>query len=298
MPATRRQFLASALAAALAAPLAPRARACINLAARETALLRIRDIEMRHGARLGVSILEVARGQRFSHRGDERFPMCSTFKALLAGQVLAAVDAGAERLDRRLTWTSGDLQSWSPTVENGDPAVGLTVAELCAGAVSHSDNTAANLLLLAHGGPAGMTTWLRSVGDATTRLDRMEPQLNHSEPGDPRDTTTPAAMATTLRTLLLGDVLSPASRALLTRWMLETSTGDARLRAGLPGWRVADKTGTSGTTHSNDVAAAWPPGGGAPVLVSAYYAESRATPAQRDAVIAEVGRIVAAWATA
>ena len=292
MSLTRRTFLATVATAPALAWASPR------LPWDEDPAQRIAALEDRHGGRLGVMALDTATGETLAFRAYDRFAMCSTFKAVLAGQVLAAVDAGTQSLDRKLTWTADDLQHWSPIVEKGDGATGLSVAELCAGAVSQSDNTAANLLLDAHGGPAGLTAWLRTIGDETTRLDRKEPELNAGTPGDPRDTTTPAAMAATLRTLLLGDALSPTSRARLTDWMLATTTGDARLRAGLSGWRVADKTGTSGTTHSNDIAVAWPPGGGAPVVVVVYFAESSATPAQRDAVIAEVGRIAAAWATA
>lgn len=292
MSLSRRTFLATVATAPALAWAGPR------LPWGEDPAQRIAALEDRHGGRLGVMALDTATGETLAFRAYDRFPMCSTFKALLAAQVLAAVDAGTQTLDRRLHWTKADLQSWSPIVEPADASRGLTLAELCAGAVSQSDNTAANLLLSVHGGPAGLTAWLRGIGDATTRLDRIEPDLNAGAIGDPRDTTTPAAMASTLRTLLLGDVLSPASRTRLTDWMLATTTGGARLRAGLPGWRVADKTGTSGTTHSNDVAVVWPPGGGAPVVLAVYFAESAGTPAQRDEVIAEVGRIAAAWATA
>src|SRR5690606_28261472 len=172
---------------------------------------------------------------------------------------------------------------------------GLPVETLCEATMTISDNTAANLLLAEHGGPRGLTDWLREIGDAVTRLDRNEPGLNEATPGDPRDTTTPAAMVATMKTLLLGDALSPASRTRLTDWLVANQTGDKRLRAGLPGWRVGDKTGTNNTGNSNDIGIAWPPGDGAPILVAAYYAESTGTPTERDAVLADVGRIVARW---
>ena len=96
----------------------------------------------------------------------------------------------------------------------------------------------------------------------------------------------------------LGDTLGATSRERLTAWLVANTTGDARLRAGLPGWRVGDKTGSDGEAISNDVAIAWPPGGGAPLIVACYYAESPADAAGRDRVIAEVGRIAAAWSGA
>ena len=133
-----------------------------------------------------------------------------------------------------------------------------------------------------------------------TRLDRRETELNEAIPGDPRDTTTPAAMLDDMRRLLLGDALSPASRRQLGDWLLANTTGGSRLRAGLPGdWRVGDKTGTGDNginNASNDIAIAWPPGR-APLLVTAYYAEAEVPQEARNAVLAEVGDIAAGLAT-
>jgi beta-lactamase class A len=189
-----------------------------------------------------------------------------------------------------------DVLAYSPVSgpRAGDGG-GLTVGELCAATVSLSDNTAANVLLARHGGPAGFTAFVRSLGDGATRLDRTEPTLNEAAGGDPRDTTTPLAMLQTMRKLVLGGALTPASRAWLQRWLVETSTGDKRLRAGVPGWKVGDKTGTaSDSGTANDVAVLWPPASGAPVLVTCYLTRSTAQPEQRDAAIAQVARAVVA----
>jgi beta-lactamase class A len=160
--------------------------------------------------------------------------------------------------------------------------------------VTVSDNTAGNLLLASFGGPAGLTRYARSLGDEATRLDRIELELNEATPGDPRDTTTPAAMTENLRRLVLGDALSAASRGKLTHWLVGNTTGGSRLRAGFPrGWRVGDKTGSGNHGVTNDVAIAWPPDG-QPLIVSAYYAESPADASARNAVLAEVARIVTA----
>jgi beta-lactamase class A len=164
--------------------------------------------------------------------------------------------------------------------------------------VEVSDNTAANLLLASIGGPAGLTRWLRAVGDPFTRLDRMELALNSSIPGDPRDTTTPEAMVGLMRKLLLGPVLAPASRQMLVDWLLACRTGRGRLRAGLPrDWRVGDKTGTADGRYltCNDLAIAWPPGR-APILIFAFSTAGPAGTEAREAALAEVGRLVAQWA--
>ncbi|MGH8026146.1 MAG: class A beta-lactamase [Pseudoxanthomonas sp.] len=256
---------------------------------------RLEALERRHGGRLGVSILDTASGKRIGHRADERFPMCSTFKFLAAAHVLARVDRGEERLDRRIPYTKDDLVAHSPVTEKHVGAPGMTLAELCHATITLSDNTAGNLLLASFGGPAGLTAFVRSLGDGTTRLDRWETELNEAIPGDPRDTTTPAAMLDDMRSLLLGGALSPGSRRQLTDWLIATTTGGQRIRGGLPkDWRAGDKTGTSGNGVTNDIAIAWPPGR-APLLVTAYYAESTVPQETQNSVVAEIGRIAAGF---
>lgn len=286
----------SMLGAMLASPFLLSAGGVLRAALPERAgpLYQLAALERRHGGRLGVAILDTATGRRINHRGEERFPMCSTFKWLLAAQVLARVDKGEESLDRRVVFAEPDLVFYSPVTEKHVGEPGMTVGELCDATVTLSDNAAGNLLLATVGGPEGLTAFARSIGDEWTRLDRYEPDLNEAIPGDPRDTTTPAAMLRTMQAVLLGDVLSQASREQLTAWLVATSTGDARLRAGMPGWRVGDKTGTGPRGVTNDVGIAWPPGG-APLLVTAYYAGAEsASPDERNEVLADVGRIVAA----
>lgn len=250
------------------------------------------DIEKQHGGRLGVAVLYTANGHRFGWRASERFAMCSTFKVLAAALVLKRVDQGKESLDRRILYGRDDLVTYSPVTEKHTGGDGMTLAQLCHAAITLSDNTAGNLLLASFGGPAGLTAFVRTLGDPVTRLDRNEPTLNEATPDDPRDTTTPDAMAGNLRTLLLGHALSATSRTQLGDWMLATSTGDMRLRAGLPAtWRVGDKTGTSGSRMANDIAIAWPPDR-APIIITAYYDAPAADPEQRNCVIADVARVV------
>ena len=252
-------------------------------------------IEAARGGRLGVAVLDTASGRRAAHRQEERFPMCSTFKALLAGAVLARVDAGLDTLERRIRFTRRDLVTWSPVTEAQVGGDGLTLAALCEATMTISDNTAANLLLDVVGGPEGLTAYVRTLGDGVTRLDRYETALNEARPGDPRDTTSPAAMLSSLHALTLGTALSAASREQLLAWLRENKTGGRRLRAGLPrGWQVGDRTGTGENGTSNVVGLLWPPDGGAPVVVTAYLTEGPSDGAVRDAALADVGAAIAA----
>lgn len=252
-------------------------------------------LERKHGGRLGVCVIDTGSGGVVGHRAEERFPMTSTFKLLAAAAVLAKVDHGEDSLDRRLTYAKADLVTYSPVTEKHVEG-GMTLAEVCDAAVTLSDNTAGNLQLASIGGPEGLTAYARSLGDEMTRLDRMETALNEAVPGDPRDTTTPSAMVGTLYRLLVGSALAPASRERLVGWALANKTGDTRLRAGVPkDWRVGDKTGAGGFGTNNDVGILWPPGR-APLIVAVYLTETTKPLDERNAVIAEVARIVSAGA--
>lgn len=262
------------------------------------ALARIATIERHLGGRIGVAIRDTGSGRHFSHRGSEAFAFCSTFKVLAAAAILARVESGHERLDRRIAYGEGDLDNYAPVTgaalrASGPEAGYLSLEALCAAAIIWSDNAAANLMLRAIGGPAALTAYLRGIGDGTSRLDRMEPDLNTAIPGDPRDTTTPTAMVADLDRLLLGDALAPASRTRLEGWMRASTTGTRRLRAGLPAdWAVGDKTGTGLNATANVVAILRPPNR-APILAAVYMTGSSRDAEARDTAHAEIGRIVA-----
>ena len=241
MPAliSRRSFLSSALAiSVLHVTEAGAEPAPIDLNG------RLAEIEAAAQGRLGVAILDTKTGELFGRRDFERFPLCSTFKVLAAALVLQRVDSGEEKLNRRVVFSANDVVEHSPVTKDRAGAEGMTVVEICAAAITQSDNTAGNLMLASFGGPEVLTQWLRTLGDAATRLDRTEPALNEVPPGDPRDGTTPRAMAYTLQRILLGNVLSKPSENLLIGWLAANATGGARLRAGLP------RTGASATRRA------------------------------------------------
>jgi beta-lactamase class A len=248
--------------------------------------------ERQTGGRIGVYVENIATAKRITWRADERFAMCSTFKASLAACVLARVDRGEEQMERIVPFAATDLLEYAPLARQNTGKGGLPVAELCAGAVELSDNTCANLLLASIGGPSALTEFWRTTGDAISRLDQNEPDLNQSRPGNPQNTTTPAAMAGNLGRFLLGDVLSPGSRQRLTSWMVNCKTGDNRLRGGLPkDWKIADKTGNNGEDAAGDIAVVWPKPD-RPLLVAAYTQGGRPTQTLFQSIFGEIGRMV------
>lgn len=253
---------------------------------------RIRPIEQRTGARIGVAVLDTGSGKRLDYRSEERFSMCSTFKFLAAAAALKRVDDGQEKLDRFITYGANDILEYAPVTKAHLKDGGMTLGALCAAAIEQSDNTAGNLLLDAIGGPAGLTKFVRGVGDEMTRLDRKEPELNSAIPGDERDTTSPAAMCADMQRLLLGNVLSESSRYQLEDWLQHNETGALLIRAGVPKtWTVGDKTGRCANGATNDVAIIRPLGR-APTLIAIYSIGSTAPADDRAEAIAEAARAV------
>lgn len=282
--------------AALAAGLAGFATGAFAQDKDNTLAARAREIEAASGGRLGIAIHFTGSGRRFSHRGGERFPMCSTFKMPACAFVLGRVDQGKEQLERRIPISRADIIRHSPGVEARLGEGSMPLADLCEATMTLSDNAAANLILATYGGPAALTGYLRSIGDKVTRTDRSEPELNTAVPGDPRDTTTPDAMIATIQRLVLGTALSPASRDRLAGWMLANKTGETRLRAGLPsGWRAAEKTGTGANGTNNDAGVIWTPQG-EPVVIAAYLTGAKVPQARQDATLAAVASLAASMA--
>lgn len=248
---------------------------------------RFAELERKYGARLGVYALATGSGVELAHRADERFAFCSTFKGLAAAAVLAR----RTDLSTVVRYTRADLMESSFITKDHDS---MTVRALCDAAVRYSDGTAGNLLLRQIGGTEGFTTFVRALGDRVTRMDRVEPHLTSAIPGDPRDTSSPRALGTSYRSVLLGDALPADGREFLRDLMRRNTTGDKRIRAGVPsGWVVADKTGSGGYATANDVGVVWPPGA-EPIVVCVMSSKAARRGERDEALIAEAAAHVIA----
>lgn len=290
---SRRHFLQSsavALATSLAVPVLARSAPGPGSGSIATAA-DFAALEKASGGRLGVTLLDTRTGKREGHRQDERFPMCSTIKWMIAAAALHRADGQPGFLEERLPMRAEDLIDHAPTTRR-HVGKDLSIRDLCRTTMVTSDNPAANLLLRRLGGPPALTAFMLSHADAVTRSDRYEPELNRFTPGDPRDTTSPAASAASLQRFVLGDALQPASRQQLADWLIDNETGDATLRAGLgKRWRVGDKTGSNGKDTRNDIGVLWPLGGGSAWVLTAYLQGASVDSGERDAVLARVAAL-------
>jgi beta-lactamase class A len=249
----------------------------------------VRAEEAQLSARIGAAVLDTKSSTIWAYRGDERFPLDSTHKAFACAALLAKVDRGETSLQKRVTIVAADLVAHSPITEKRIGPDAISLSELCAASMAVSDNTAANAVLSAIGGPPAVTDFFRTLGDEVSRLDRNEPDLNESAPGDPRDTTTPAAAVADLNKLLIGDALKPAAREQLKQWMIDDAVAGALLRAALPSdWRIGDRSGAGEHGSRGIVAVLWPPDR-APIVTAIYIRDTTASLDARNAAIARIG---------
>lgn len=250
-------------------------------------------LEAVYRTRLGVFAFNLRTGRTLWHRPTERFPIASVFKTLAAAAILRDHDQHGEVLASRRFWTADEVVDASPVTKD-HVADGMTVAELCAAAITRSDNTAGNQLLKIIGGPTGVTRFARSIGDPSTRLDRWETELNEARPGDLRDTTTPGAIATSYATLALGHALNGRDRHQLLDWLLHNQTSAERFGAGVPdGWPLADKTGLPNYGGINDVGITWTPNK-APIVMAALSVTDRSDAVGNPDLMADVARLCCA----
>ncbi|MCZ8518853.1 MULTISPECIES: class A beta-lactamase [Paenibacillus] len=247
------------------------------------------QLEGEYKARLGVYAIDTGTGRTIEYRPDERFPYTSTFKALAAGAVL--LKSSIEKLDQTITYTKEELVTFSPVTEK-HVDTGMTLREIADAAVRYSDNTAGNLLFKQLGGPDGFEAILKEkVGDNVIRADRYETELNEAVPGDIRDTSTPRALATTLKALAVSDLLPADKRTILVDWLRRNTTGDALIRAAVPeGWVVGDKTGAGSYGTRNDIAVIWPPNDD-PIVIAVQSTRDVQDASFDNALIAKAAKI-------
>ncbi len=254
-------------------------------------ITKIKGVESRLKATIGVSVRTPSKDEYYHYKGDHRFPLMSTFKTLACAKLLLGIEKGINKFETSTLIQKEYLITWSPITETmvGQP---LSLKEACVATLQMSDNTAANIVLKAIGGPSSLTEFLRDVGDTVTRLDRYEPFLNEAQKGDPRDTTTPNAITKTLEQLILGDILSARSREQLKNWMAESKTSDSLLRSVLPkGWDIADRSGAGGFGSRGITAIVWPEEQ-APLIIAIYITQTQASFKDRNEAIAEIGRYI------
>lgn len=251
---------------------------------------KLKNLEKTFDVKIGVYAINTNNNQIIAYHADERFPLQSTFKLMGVSALLKQSDSDKKLLQEKIHYTKDDLIFWCP-VTGKYVNSGMTLEELSQAAMSYSDNAAINLIMKRLGGSKVITNFARSIENKTFNIKHYEGSLN-SNPKNLDDTSTPKDMAISLQKLTLGNILSPIQRANLITWMKNNTTGDERIRAGVPsGWVVADKTGSGDYGIVNDIGIIWSPYC-KPVVLTIYTMKNKRNAKSNNDVVASATKII------
>lgn len=224
--------------------------------------------------------------------------MQSVYKFPIAMTVLHQVDAGKVKLDELLVIEKSDFVRkgmHSPIRDKNPNGTQAKVSELLRLAVSESDGTASDVLLDLAGGARAVDGFLKAIEIQNVLVADSEKAIGRDWETQYRNWATPNGALALLRALHERRGLSERSQALLLKLMVQTATGQQRLKGLLPNTAVvAHKTGTSGTRNgvtaaTNDIGIIDLPNG-KHLAVVVFVSDSPADAATRERVIAEIAK--------
>lgn len=263
---------------------------CIPALANAADTQTLDTLEKSFDGKIGVYAIDTNNNQIIDHRGNERFPIQSTFKFIGAAALLKASADHKVSLNKKIHYTTNDLSTWQP-ITRLHLNDGLTYAALAEATVSYSDTPAMNIITKHMGGPQFVSDFAHSIGNASFNITHYEGELN-SDPNNTDDTSTPKDMAMSVKKIILGNVLPEKLKTKLTQWMQNNTVGYRRIRAGTPnGWLVADKTGSGDYGVANDVGILSMPGC-KPIILSIYTIQNKADAQRREDILASATQIV------
>ena len=249
---------------------------------------RLQSIAASFPGTVGIFARNLETGAEVSINPDQQFPMASTYKIAIMVHIYREVDAGRISLTERVPLKESDRRLGSGLLTFMTPGLDPTIHDLLLLMITVSDNEATDLLL-GRVGAANVTETLRSLGIRDMRVDRSTQQLiadwlGEADPRirtmsaaamlsdtaafanltreqldkagvalrkDPRDQTSPRAMADLLSKIVTSEAASEKS----CRDMLEIM-GNQQLRTRIHRYLedvpIASKNGTIGET-TNDV---------------------------------------------
>ena len=252
--------------------------------------------------KVGAAVLVIETGETADLNGGERFPMQSVYKLPIGMAVLQRVDRGALTLDQKVRVAPADFVSpgqYSPIRDRFPKGTTLTIRQLLEFTLAQSDGTGSDVLLRLAGGPEEVMRYLGSIGVTDVVVATTEKAMGLGDQTvQYRNWSTPRGMVSVLKAVHEGRGLSPASRALVIRWMTKVTRGERRIKGLLPpGTAVARRTGSSGTINgftaaTNDVGILTLPNG-RHMAIAVFVSDSRADERVRERTIAEIA--LAAW---
>lgn len=263
---------------------------------------KIEHIVSDKNAIVGVSIIGPNNKDSISIHGDRKFPMQSVFKFHIALAVLSEVDKGRLSLDQKVAVSTDDFlpkDFWSPLRDENPNGGSFTIERLIQYAVSHSDNTACDVLIRLIGTPKTVEEYFKKNNIQDIQITFNEEDMQAKWENMYQNWTTPKAASETLRMFYenKNNILSKSSYDFFWKTNKETTTGKKRIKGQLPeGTVVAHKTGWSGTNKDtgitgavNNIGIVFLPNGEY-FIISVFVSESKENYDSNEKIIADIAK--------
>lgn len=263
---------------------------------------KIEQILSDKNAVVGVSIIGNDGKDTISLHGDRRFPMQSVFKFHIALAVLSEVDKGKLSLDQKIEIGKDELlpeDFWSPLRDENPNGGSFTIEQLIQYSVSHSDNTACDILIGLIGTPKTVEEYFKKNNIEDIQITFNEQDMQAKWENMFENWTTPKAASESLKLFYenKNNLLSKDSYDFFWKTNKETTTGKNRIKGQLPEETiVAHKTGWSGTNKETGITAAVNNIGivflpnGEYFIISVFVSESKESFDTNEKIIADIAK--------
>ena len=196
--------------------------------------------------KIGISVIK---DNKVWSVGKNAQPMLSVFKYIVALKVLDKIDRENISPDQKIKITEAMVEKnlFSPMLdENKSFPFEITISRLLQYMISESDNNACDILIDYAGGVGQIASYVHNIGYEDIKITVNEKDMNKNIEKQYANTASTIDIARLMKSVDEGKILSEKSTDFLKNLMLKTTTGENKIKAGLPdGIIVGHKTGSS-----------------------------------------------------
>ncbi len=249
-------------------------------------------------AQIGIAVIK---NNKIWIAGDKKQPLLSVFKYCVALKVLKKLEDEKISLDETITVRKDMIETelYSPMLKKYTTfPFRISIKELLEYSVSQSDNNACDILISYSGGTNELNNFIHNIGFNNIEIFFNEREMNLDIKKQYLNKAYPADIARLMKFIRESDFLSQDSKKFLDVIMFKTTTGEDKLKSGLPkNFIVAHKTGSSSRTSDgikiadNDAGYVISPDGTS-YYIAVMISNSKMSDKDNAGIISEISRVV------
>lgn len=271
---------------------------CLPLSGQTHLIEKIENLIRNKDAKIGVAIIH--KDKTITLNNEEKYPLMSVFKFHVVVAAIKKLENDNVPIDAPIyvDFSKMPKNTYSPLKDKyGNSLIKMTYKTVMIYALSHSDNNMCDFLIEFAGGIDKVYSYIKTLGIDGFHLSETEESMHEDISKSYRNFSTPLSMARLMKKVYEGGVLSSKNTAFLEKTMLECSTGENKLKAGLPqSVRIGHKTGHSDRTSDgiriaeNDAGIIYLPSG-EQYYICVFIMDSKESDYTNCKIIADIAKI-------